>query len=45
MYERRLLLDPSQSPGFLDEIIIDIECRFHTYQYGYSGHITLDPES
>ena len=38
-HEGRLLVDLGQSAGFFEEVIIDIERRFHTYKYGLLVHI------
>ena len=33
-HEGRLLVDLGQSAGLFEEVIVDIERRFHTYKYG-----------
>jgi hypothetical protein len=38
VYERRLLLDPGQAARLGEEPVIDVEGRFHTYQYGRNSH-------
>jgi hypothetical protein len=40
MNESRLLLDLRQPTGFGQETIIDIERRFHMYEYGCCSHMT-----
>ena len=39
-HEGRLFVDVGQSAGLFEEVIVDIERRFHTYKYGLFIHIT-----
>ena len=38
-HEGCLLVDLGQSAGLFEEVIVDIERRFHTYKYGLFIHI------
>ena len=35
-----LFLDTSESAGLGDEIVVDVECSFHMYEYGCLSHTT-----
>ena len=41
--ERCLFLDFRGPPGLGDEVVIEIERRFHMYQYGISIHMVNSP--